>query len=238
MAEELVRIYALQAGAPGPRLQGRTPGGSSELEASFIYEDTADQARATAEIKRDMERPKPMDRLVCGDVGLRQDRGGDPGGLQGGDGRQAGGGAGADDRAGAAALTTPSASGWRITRSRSRCSRGSGPPRSRAAIVEGLGRGDGGHRDRHPPADAEGRRLQGPGAGDHRRGAALRRGPQGDLQADAGDRGRADPDRHADPAHAPHGADGRARHVHHRHAAEGQAAGRDRGGASSTRTWW
>ena len=41
-----------------------------ELEASFIYEDTPDQARSTADVKRDMESSLPMDRLVCGDVGF------------------------------------------------------------------------------------------------------------------------------------------------------------------------
>ena len=41
-----------------------------ELEASFIYEDTPDQVRATAEVKADMESPRPMDRLICGDVGF------------------------------------------------------------------------------------------------------------------------------------------------------------------------
>lgn len=41
-----------------------------ELEASFIYEDTPDQLKTTAEIKQDMEKPLPMDRLVCGDVGF------------------------------------------------------------------------------------------------------------------------------------------------------------------------
>lgn len=41
-----------------------------ELEASFIYEDTLDQIRATAEVKADMESPRPMDRLICGDVGF------------------------------------------------------------------------------------------------------------------------------------------------------------------------
>ena len=40
-----------------------------ELEASFPYEETDDQLRAIAEVKADMERPKPMDRLICGDVG-------------------------------------------------------------------------------------------------------------------------------------------------------------------------
>jgi transcription-repair coupling factor (superfamily II helicase) len=42
----------------------------TELEASFIYEDTPDQSKATADVKRDMEAPAPMDRLVCGDVGF------------------------------------------------------------------------------------------------------------------------------------------------------------------------
>lgn len=42
----------------------------TELEASFIYEDTPDQAKATEDVKRDMEKESPMDRLVCGDVGF------------------------------------------------------------------------------------------------------------------------------------------------------------------------
>ena len=42
----------------------------TELEASFIYEDTPDQARTTEDVKRDMQEPHPMDRLVCGDVGF------------------------------------------------------------------------------------------------------------------------------------------------------------------------
>ncbi|MCR4922377.1 MAG: transcription-repair coupling factor [Bacteroidaceae bacterium] len=41
-----------------------------ELEASFLYEDTPDQLQATIDVKADMERPRPMDRLVCGDVGF------------------------------------------------------------------------------------------------------------------------------------------------------------------------
>ena len=40
------------------------------MEASFIYEDTPDQEKATADVKKDMESPHPMDRLVCGDVGF------------------------------------------------------------------------------------------------------------------------------------------------------------------------
>ena len=41
-----------------------------ELEASFLYEDTPDQLKATQAVKADMERDRPMDRLVCGDVGF------------------------------------------------------------------------------------------------------------------------------------------------------------------------
>ncbi len=41
-----------------------------ELESSFIYEDTPDQAKSTDDVKADMIRPHPMDRLVCGDVGF------------------------------------------------------------------------------------------------------------------------------------------------------------------------
>jgi Transcription-repair coupling factor (superfamily II helicase) len=45
-----------------------------ELEASFIYEDTPDQLKTTQDVKLDMEREMPMDRLVCGDVGFRKNR--------------------------------------------------------------------------------------------------------------------------------------------------------------------
>jgi transcription-repair coupling factor (superfamily II helicase) len=42
----------------------------AELESSFLYEDTPDQATATTNVKEDMEKAHPMDRLVCGDVGF------------------------------------------------------------------------------------------------------------------------------------------------------------------------
>jgi transcription-repair coupling factor (superfamily II helicase) len=68
MAEELIRIYALRRARPGHAFKSDTRW-QKELEASFIYEDTPDQVRATGEIKADMESRKPMDRLICGDVG-------------------------------------------------------------------------------------------------------------------------------------------------------------------------
>jgi transcription-repair coupling factor (superfamily II helicase) len=69
IAFDLIKLYAKrkqEAGfsfAPDNYLQ-------NELEASFIYEDTPDQLKATVAVKMDMESPSPMDRLICGDVGF------------------------------------------------------------------------------------------------------------------------------------------------------------------------
>ena len=68
LARELLEIYAARAAAPGFAYQPDTPW-QQELEASFPYEETLDQLRATAEVKLDMEAGRPMDRLVVGDVG-------------------------------------------------------------------------------------------------------------------------------------------------------------------------
>lgn len=69
IARDLIRLYAQRrqekgfAYSPDTFMQ-------HELEASFLYEDTPDQLKATQDIKADMERERPMDRLVCGDVGF------------------------------------------------------------------------------------------------------------------------------------------------------------------------
>ncbi len=69
IARDLIRLYAARkeqkghAFAPDSFMQ-------QELEASFIYEDTPDQLTATQAVKADMESPRPMDRLICGDVGF------------------------------------------------------------------------------------------------------------------------------------------------------------------------
>ncbi|MFC4666418.1 transcription-repair coupling factor [Falsiporphyromonas endometrii] len=69
IARDLIRLYAARREAEGFAFsQDSTL--QHELEASFIYEDTPDQAKATEEVKADMEKPYPMDRLVCGDVGF------------------------------------------------------------------------------------------------------------------------------------------------------------------------
>jgi transcription-repair coupling factor (superfamily II helicase) len=69
IAFDLIRLYAQRKAQPGfPHSLDNYM--QMELEASFIYEDTPDQSKATADVKKDMEAPHPMDRLVCGDVGF------------------------------------------------------------------------------------------------------------------------------------------------------------------------
>ncbi|MEO6670340.1 MAG: transcription-repair coupling factor [Ferruginibacter sp.] len=69
IATDLIRLYAQRKSQQG---FAHSPDNymQTELEASFIYEDTPDQAKASEDVKRDMEKPAPMDRLVCGDVGF------------------------------------------------------------------------------------------------------------------------------------------------------------------------
>jgi transcription-repair coupling factor (superfamily II helicase) len=69
IAFDLIKLYAKRKAQQGFQ---HTPDNymQTELEASFIYEDTPDQSKATADVKKDMESPTPMDRLVCGDVGF------------------------------------------------------------------------------------------------------------------------------------------------------------------------
>jgi len=68
IADELIKLYAARQAAPGHAFPKDTPY-QQEFEAMFPYDETNDQLRAIAEIKGDMERPRPMDRLLCGDVG-------------------------------------------------------------------------------------------------------------------------------------------------------------------------
>jgi transcription-repair coupling factor (superfamily II helicase) len=69
IAKELIALYAKRREAPGFAFSEDNYM-QIELESSFMYEDTPDQASATAKVKSDMEKPYPMDRLVCGDVGF------------------------------------------------------------------------------------------------------------------------------------------------------------------------
>ncbi len=68
MTSDLLELYARRETAEGFPFSADTRW-QREMESSFLYEDTPDQRKVTAEVKGDMERRKPMDRLVCGDVG-------------------------------------------------------------------------------------------------------------------------------------------------------------------------
>lgn len=69
MARDLIKLYARRRHERGFAFSADTFM-QHELEAGFLYEDTPDQLRATNEVKADMESARPMDRLVCGDVGF------------------------------------------------------------------------------------------------------------------------------------------------------------------------
>lgn len=68
IAGELIRLYAARTSSPGFTFSADTPW-QRELEDAFAYVETPDQLSTIDEVKRDMERPYPMDRVVCGDVG-------------------------------------------------------------------------------------------------------------------------------------------------------------------------
>ncbi|HSJ49931.1 MAG TPA: transcription-repair coupling factor, partial [Actinomycetota bacterium] len=69
MAGELVRLYSVRMSVEGHSFGGDTPW-QLELEDAFPHAETGDQLTAIEEVKADMERPRPMDRLICGDVGF------------------------------------------------------------------------------------------------------------------------------------------------------------------------
>ncbi|MBN2352596.1 MAG: transcription-repair coupling factor [Spirochaetales bacterium] len=68
LAERLLRLYSIRKNAPGYSFPKDTEW-QEQFEAGFPYEETSDQLACIGDVKRDMEQPSPMDRLVCGDVG-------------------------------------------------------------------------------------------------------------------------------------------------------------------------
>jgi len=69
MAAELLRVQAFRASSPGVRYEPASPW-QRQFEAEFLYSETPDQITAARDISRDMAEPRPMDRLLCGDVGF------------------------------------------------------------------------------------------------------------------------------------------------------------------------
>ena len=205
VAVELVELYRKRLQVRGHAFAPDTPW-QQELADGFGYVETPDQARAIADVAEDMEAERPMDRLVCGDVGFG--RGGRAGRLQGRAGREAGGGARAHHAPGHPARADLCRPLCRVPRARGNAVALSHPGRS----AQGGGRVGGGDGRRGggdaPPA---GRRhqIQESGSFGGGRGAALRGQPQRDDQGHDRRRGRVDP--HGQP-HSPDARDGADRH--------------------------
>lgn len=73
VARNLIELYATRQKVQGFAFEKDTPW-QKEFEDTFPYIETEDQLRCIEEVKADMEKPKPMDRLLCGDVGYRKNR--------------------------------------------------------------------------------------------------------------------------------------------------------------------
>ena len=140
VAEELVQLYRRRLAVEGHAFGPDTPW-QAEMEASFEFVETEDQLRAIADVKADMEEPRPMDRLICGDVGFGKTEVSRARRLQGGPGREAGGCPGPDDAAGQPARPDLRRSVRALSRSGSSCSAASCRRRQQKKVIEGLADG-------------------------------------------------------------------------------------------------
>ena len=200
IASELVSLYAKRQASPGYAFGPDTPW-QAEMEDAFGFTETVDQLTAITEVKADMEKPIPMDRVICGDVGYGKTEIAVRAAFKAvQDGKQV-------------AILVPTTlladqhlqtftermAGFPVTvKGLSRFTEPDRVARGARRHERRLGR----HRDRHAPAAADRRDVEGPGPGRGRRGAAIRRRAQGAHQVDAHPRRRADDERHPDPAHA------------------------------------
>ena len=226
LAGELINLYAERKRRAGHAFP-RDCEWQLEFEEAFPYRETPDQLDAIEAVRADMEEARPMDRLICGDVGygktevalraafkaaedgkqvmfLVPDDGARPAALR-------------HLQRAAARLPVHDRDGVALPLGRTRCARRS----------TGFERGQGRHPDRHPPAALARRAPEGPRPADRRRGAALRRQAEGAAAPAAAARRRALAVGHADPAHAADVARRPARHLGDRDAARGPAAGED-----------
>lgn len=81
VARNLIELYAARQKVKGYAFEKDTPW-QKEFEDTFPYQETEDQLRCIEEVKKDMEMPKPMDRLLCGDVGYRENGSCNEGSIQ------------------------------------------------------------------------------------------------------------------------------------------------------------
>ncbi len=225
LAGELLNLYAERKRREGHAFAVDTDW-QREFEDAFPFTETPDQRDAIEFVKADMEAPRPMDRLICGDVGYGKTEVALRAAFKAvQDGKQV-------------MLLVPTTilaqqhygtfserlKDYPVTIEH--VSRFRAAAEQKEAIAR-FAEGRGGHPDRHPSAALARRARQGSRAADRRRGAALRRQAEG-APAPAEAAGRRDRDeRHADPAHAADVAGRRARHQRDRDAARGPAAGQD-----------
>ena len=177
VAGELLQLYALRQATKGYRFS-EDGEWQVRFEKAFPYEETEDQLRAIDVIKDDMESDSPMDRLLCGDVGYGKTEVALRAAFK----------ATLDGKQVMVLVPTTILAQQHYGTFRERFADfpvqgGDGlalPLRRRAEDdPQGLRGRQGGRADRHPPAALGGREAEGPGPGDRRRGAALRRGPEG-----------------------------------------------------------
>ena len=226
LAQELIDIQAQRNNQPGFAYPAEDSHWMAEFEAAFPYEETPDQLAAIEAAKRDMAQTKPMDRLICGDVGYGKTEVAIRAAFK------------AVNAGKQVAILVPTTI-LAEQHHRSFASRMAEFPftieavnrfRPRAEIRDVLKRTAAGarrHPDRHAPDPPEGRRLQGPGPGDHRRGAAVRRRGQGVAQDVPRHGGRPDPLGHADPPDAAPEPAGHPRHLEPGDPAAGPQGDRD-----------
>ena len=182
IAEELVVLYRQRLATPGRAFGPDTPW-QHEMEEAFPFEETPDQMQAIIDVKGDMERPIPMDRLVCGDVGYGKTEVAVRAAFKAvQDGTQVVGA-----RAHHVARRSARPDVPRALRQLPGAGRGAvavperqGAARGRARLRVGRGR----RADRHAPPAVVRRAPQEPRSPRRRRGAALRRAAQGAHQAD------------------------------------------------------
>ena len=234
LAGELLNLYAERKRRRGHAFEPDSDW-LREFEAAFPYRETPDQREAIEAVKADMESERPMDRLICGDVGYGKTEVA----L-----RAAFKAANAGKQVLMLVPTTILAQqhyGTFAERLRDYPFTIEHvvalPPRGRAARGgQALRRGQGRHPDRHPPRAQPRRAREGPRPDHRRRGAALRRQAEG-AAAPAQAQGRRDLDeRDADPAHAADEPRRPARHHRDRDAAGGPPARSRPTSASTTRT--
>jgi transcription-repair coupling factor (superfamily II helicase) len=182
LAAELLRIQAAREAQPGHAFPPDTAW-QKEFEAAFPYNETRDQLRAIAETKADLERTRPMDRLICGDVGFGKTEVAIRAAFKAVQGGRAGGRARAHDGPSPAAPEHLPRADGRLSDRRGNARAASARLAEAKKILERRRQRTGGHRYRHAPTSADGRGVQGTRTRDHRRGAALRREAQGAVQA-------------------------------------------------------